>query len=416
MRASIERDEQEPQEPSHKRIRVSEDPAEAGSLKRPRLDHAYLSKICQPISPTSRDKHYKAWLANAGRSRSSNSSISPHPTPDIITDLDIRSFSRAPTPIAASSQESTATFHHLDYRRQLENYNIFVEQQCPPPGLLQEAKKIVFRQRDSPGLEDTRIDTLKKTMREIQNEGEYNFSVKIGAHIVPQYNHFTRFPFAVMNFKSQAEGGTIFAATSEAAGAGAVALNGFLELLARGPGMDADAFDFNKPLFFSVTMDLKSAQINVHWIEKTPKKNEYTFHLEELTMLPLGDGDSIQVLRRALKNIQDYAIEHLLPLIVDALDEYGNNWTKEREKDMAKQQADAEPPAPPSPPKPPRSKRTRSAAAKATKEATEARLPSQQDKHMPAEAHRPGVRTRRTARLDQSPNEDTARKWTSLSV
>ncbi|KAI4197753.1 MAG: hypothetical protein LQ350_005728 [Teloschistes chrysophthalmus] len=219
-----------------------------------------------------------------------------------------------------------------------------------------------------------------------------------------------------MNFKSQAEGGTIFAATSEAAGAGAVALNGFLELLARGPGMDADAFDFNKPLFFSVTMDLKSAQINVHWIEKTPKKNEYTFHLEELTMLPLGDGDSIQVLRRALKNIQDYAIEHLLPLIVDALDEYGNNWTKEREKDMAKQQADAEPPAPPSPPKPPRSKRTRSAAAKATKEATEARLPSQQDKHMPAEAHRPGVRTRRTARLDQSPNEDTARKWTSLST
>lgn len=25
-------------------------------------------------------------------------------------------------------------------------------------------------------------------MREIQNEGEYNFSVKIGAHIVPQYS------------------------------------------------------------------------------------------------------------------------------------------------------------------------------------------------------------------------------------
>ncbi|KAI4102016.1 MAG: hypothetical protein L6R37_004628 [Teloschistes peruensis] len=211
-----------------------------------------------------------------------------------------------------------------------------------------------------------------------------------------------RFPFAIIEFKSQAYGGNIFGASSEAACAGAIALNGFLELLARAPGLDADAFDFNKPLFFSVTIDQRSAQINVHWIGKTPKRDQYTFHLEELIILPLYYGDSIQVLRRALKNIQDYAAEKILPLISDALDVYRHNMTNERDKDMEKRQADAEPRAPPSPPKPHPSKSTRRAATKPPKEATEARLRSQQDVETPAESHHLGVRTRRTARLDQS--------------
>ena len=210
-----------------------------------------------------------------------------------------------------------------------------------------------------------------------------------------------RFPYAVIEYKSQAKDGTIRVANNQAAGAGAVALNGFLELMNRGPGLDAS--DVNQPLFFSVAIDQNSAYINMHWIGKMSDTNEHTFHLEELRMLPLRYDDSIQVLQRALKNIHDYAAEDLLKLIVDALDEYRNKKTKGGNMDLVeKGQAEAELHAPPSPPKPPQSKKTRRAAPKARKKTTAPRSPCQQDAQTPAEAPRPGVRTRRTAMLEDS--------------
>lgn len=339
MCAGIARHEQGTQEPSRKRRRVSVDPEQADcrsypfahersslanfiAVKRPRLNHAALSKHCLPIS---RDKHYKKWLMNVGCSRRSNNNNNNMslPTPDVTT----RSFSRAPT--AASSRKSTASVHDSDYREKLENYNTYVRRQRPPPGLWQEAEKMVFRRRDSPEMEGTAIDQLKDTIREIQTASEDEIRTRLGVHIIPGYSKpsdkrlhvihgdlwcktvptpysstlvdpplplpkpkpdttfafsktaFTesqlgiikslvqfpngpsfasphqdvRFPFAVVEYKSQARGGTIYIATNQAAGAGAVAMNGFLELMIRGPGLDA--FDVNKPLFFSVTMDLE---------------------------------------------------------------------------------------------------------------------------------------------------------------
>ena len=194
-------------------------------------------------------------------------------------------------------------------------------------------------------------------------------------------------------------------ATNQAAGAGAgagavaVALNGFLELMDRGAVLDAA--DVNKPLFFSVAMDQNSACINMHWIGKKSDTNEHTFHLKELRMLPLRYGDSIQVLQRALKNIHDYAVDHLLKLIVDALDEYRINKTKGGSTDsVEKRHAETELHAPPSPSQPPRSKRTRKKAGlKAAKEATGPRKPRHQDAQMPAEAQRSGVGTRQMRAL-----------------
>ena len=482
MDADTERHDKGIPEPSRKRRRVSVDPEGADSrsypfatqipslanfiaVKRPRLDDVYLSKNCPPIF---RDEHYKTWLMNVGWTRPSKNNISQLPSPDVT----MRSFSRAPT---ASSQKSNASIYDSDYREKLEDYNTYVPGRTPPPGIKQEAEKMVFRRRETPELEDAVIYQLRETMKALQNKGEEEVKNRLGAHIIPGYSTpsdprldvvqgqlwskavpipfksslldpplplpkpkpdttfafsktaFTesqlgtmkslvqysngpsfaspspdiRFPFAVIEYKSQAKDGSIRVATNQAAGAGAVALNGFLELMSRGPGLDAS--DIIKPLFFSVAMDQNSAFINMHWIGKTSDTNEHTFHLEELKMLPLRYDDSIQVLRRALKNINDYAAGDLLKMIVDALDEYRNNKMKGRNTDlMEKRQAEAELQAPPSPPRPPRSKKTRRAAPKAPKEATGPRTPRQQVAQTAREAQRSSVRTRRKAMLEDS--------------
>lgn len=326
---------------------------------------------------------------------------------------------------------------------------------------------MVFRQRESPELDDAAIEKLRDTMRDLQNKGEEDVRINLGAHIIPGYSTFSdkrlevvhgqlwnkaapvppdqnalepplplpkpkpdttfayskvafnrsqlatmnllvrnpngpsfaspcqdlRFPFAVIEYKSQAKDGSIRVATNQAAGAGAVASNGFLELMSRGSSLDAA--DPNKPLFFSVTMDQNSAYINVEWIGKTSDTIQHTFHHEELRMLPLKYGDSIQVLQRALKNIYDYAVDDLLKLILDALDEYRNKIKEKGSEDsMEKPQTEAEPRAPPSPPQPPRSKRARGAAAM-----RQTRTQSKQYAQPLANDQRPGVRTRRTAHL-----------------
>lgn len=387
--------------------------------------------------------------------------MSQLPSPDATA----RSFSRAAT---ASSQRSTASVSDPDYRGKLEQYNVYIMEEKPPPGFLQEAEKIVFRQRDSPELDDAAIEQLRETMRDLQNKGEEEVRIKLGAHIVPGYSSLSdkrlqvvhgqwwnkavpvphdqnalepplplpkpkpdttlafskaafdrpqlatvnllvrnpngpsfaspcqdiRFPFAVVEYKSQAKDGSIRVATNQAAGAGAVALNGFLELLSRGSGLDA--VDPNKPLFFSITMDQSSAYINVEWIGKTSDTNQHTFHLEELRMLPLKYGDSIQVLQRALKNIYEYAANDILKLILDALDDYRSKIEKERNPGLAATpQTEAESRAPPSPPQPPRNKRARGAAASG-KTATQPK----QNAPPKARNQRSNVRTRQAAHND----------------
>ncbi|OAL38194.1 hypothetical protein AYO20_02646 [Fonsecaea nubica] len=58
-----------------------------------------------------------------------------------------------------------------------------------------------------------------------------------------------RFPFLEIEFKSQAQNGTHYVATNQAAGAGSVALNGYIDLIQRSFGMDE--FDYEEPRYFS---------------------------------------------------------------------------------------------------------------------------------------------------------------------
>lgn len=161
-----------------------------------------------------------------------------------------------------------------------------------------------------------------------------------------------RFPFFVIEFKSQAKDGSIRVARNQAAGAGAIALNGILELLSCSSGLDD--FYLNQPLFFSVTMDQEFAGVNAHWIGKRPDTNQYTFHLEELKMLPLKYDDSIHVLQRAIKNIFDYAAGPRLEPILEALDEYRKNIIAQKAAESVEKTRDqVEPRTPPSPALPP---------------------------------------------------------------
>ena len=190
-------------------------------------------------------------------------------------------------------------------------------------------------------------------------------------------------------------------ATNQAAGAGAIALNGFLKLMSRGPGLDE--IDVKKALFFSVIMDQNSAYINMEWVDKTPDTDQYSFHVEELRMLPLRYGDSIQVLRRVLKNIYDYALDERLKLILDALDNYRDDITRQKNTDLEEtSQAEMECHAPPTQPQPRRSKKARAAASMAHEVATERRTQSKQKTPSQAEMQRPGVRTRQATKLAES--------------
>ena len=210
-----------------------------------------------------------------------------------------------------------------------------------------------------------------------------------------------RFPFGVVEYKSQAKDGSIRVATNQAAGAGAVALNGFLDLMSRDPSLAE--IDIKKALFFSVTMDQNIACVNVEWVDKTPDTDQYSFHLEELSVLPLRYGDSIRVLRRVLKNIYDYALDERLKFILDLLDMYRDDITRQKDMDSEETlQAEVELHAPPTPPRPRKSKKARSAASEEHEAVTEQRTQSKQNMKPRADVQRSGVRTRRATKLAES--------------
>lgn len=138
--------------------------------------------------------------------------------------------------------------------------------------------------------------------------------------------HFD-FPFCV-DIKSQAENGTHYVATNQAAGVGAVALNGTLELIRRSFG--AEKLDYDEPQLFSVSMDHESARINVHWLGPPDENGRHSFNVEGLSKYFLDDAPSLRALQRAVKNILDHGSDTRLPRLRDALDAYRERVILER--------------------------------------------------------------------------------------
>ncbi|RMZ79425.1 hypothetical protein DV738_g3312, partial [Chaetothyriales sp. CBS 135597] len=129
-----------------------------------------------------------------------------------------------------------------------------------------------------------------------------------------------RFPFLIVEFKSQAKNGTHHIATNQAAGAGAIALNGTLELMQRSHKIQK--FNYNEPQFFSVTMDHELARINVHWVKAPDAGEPHSFHVEGLSKHLLDDENGIRALSRAIKNIIDHCVDRRLQDLCEALDAY----------------------------------------------------------------------------------------------
>ena len=137
-----------------------------------------------------------------------------------------------------------------------------------------------------------------------------------------------RFPFLDIEFKSQAKNGTHYIATNQVAGAGAIVLDGHLELMRRSFGVER--FDFDEPQFFSVTMDHELARINVHWVRAPTEGGRHSFHVEGLSKHLLDDVNGIKAVRRAVKNILDYGSDARLRKLCEALDAYREKVILER--------------------------------------------------------------------------------------
>ena len=135
-----------------------------------------------------------------------------------------------------------------------------------------------------------------------------------------------RFPFLVIDFKSQAAGGTHFIATNQLANAGAVAMEGILQL-ARKILAEKD-IDFDEPQFFSLSIDHSTANVNVHWLSQN-EDGVFCFHMKHLLQRFL-DVDGLKAIDRAVKNILHYGVDKRLKKICQELTTLSQKSIKEK--------------------------------------------------------------------------------------
>lgn len=145
------------------------------------------------------------------------------------------------------------------------------------------------------------------------------------------------FPFLDDEFKSQGKGGSHVIATNQAAGAGAVAMNGLVELTRRGLGLDT--LDYDEPQFFSLSVDHSTVHVYVHWLSVDAEDGQFRFHVERLSLHDLRDLDGLRAVHRTVKNILDWGRKERLPAICKLLDTYRDEL--QREKAMAEAEAKA---------------------------------------------------------------------------
>jgi len=146
------------------------------------------------------------------------------------------------------------------------------------------------------------------------------------SHAIPDQK--IRFPFLQVEFKSQAKNGTHYIAANEAAGAGAIALNGNMNLIQRSFGIDK--FDYEEPQYFSISMDHQLACVNVHWLRAPAEGGQHSFHVEGLSKYLLDDEKGIRAISRAIKNILDHAADAQLRKLCNALDAYRDTVVRSR--------------------------------------------------------------------------------------
>ena len=137
------------------------------------------------------------------------------------------------------------------------------------------------------------------------------------------------FPFLLIEFKTLAAGGSPFEADNQAANAGAIAMNGLLELY-RCNSAEAD-MDFDNPQCFSLTVNNIYVSLNVHWLSRSAEDGSICFYMASLSNHIITEPDGLKTVHQIVKNILDYAVSKRLPKIREALDRYRQNIVDERE-------------------------------------------------------------------------------------
>ena len=102
-----------------------------------------------------------------------------------------------------------------------------------------------------------------------------------------------RFPFLEIEFKSQATGGTHFVATNQAANAGAIAMEGTLQLTRK---ISAEGnLDFDEPQFFSLSNGICECPL-----AKSKRQNRvFSIYMERLQTYEL-DADGLIAVNHVL--------------------------------------------------------------------------------------------------------------------
>lgn len=140
-----------------------------------------------------------------------------------------------------------------------------------------------------------------------------------------------RFPFLLIEFKALGTGGSPFEAANQVAHAGAIAMNGLLELYRRNSA-EAD-MDFDNPQCFSLTVNNVYASVNVHWLShRAAEDGSICFNMVNLSNILLTESDGLKRVHQIVRNIVEYALSKRLPKFCEALDKYMQNILDEREK------------------------------------------------------------------------------------
>lgn len=149
-----------------------------------------------------------------------------------------------------------------------------------------------------------------------------------------------RFHFLLIEFNGLGASGSQFEADNKAANAGAIAMNGLLELYRRNSA-EAD-MDFDNPQCFSLTVNNAFVSVNIHWLSHSAEDGSICFRMASLSK-HFTDSDGLKLVQKSVKNILDYAVSKQLPKICEALDTYRQNIVDEREKAIHGQDPASEP-------------------------------------------------------------------------
>ena len=122
--------------------------------------------------------------------------------------------------------------------------------------------------------------------------------------------------FFIVEFKSQATGGTIWAATNQCAGAGSACTNALDRMLKTATGNDSSAR--SDSICFSLAIDGQTASLHVHWHDNSAQD----FYCSRVQSYFLYHVDGVKDLKADIDRILRWGIDARLTAIKSALDRF----------------------------------------------------------------------------------------------